>query len=96
MNRDYLEYLRCSEKIKIMAGISVTRAKTIRESLLDDSFQDTILAAVHCRLFDHWPLQEQRVFLEALEGLPEIEKRIRIHEMAYHLHKLDKLTANLA
>jgi hypothetical protein len=90
MDPDYTEYLRCVEKIKSMAGLVGKKSKSIRESLRDDSFEATMDEAVHCRLFEFWSLREQQVFLEDISPLSEIEKRVRIHEMAFSLYKLDK------
>jgi hypothetical protein len=90
MTRDFSEYQHCVRKMMLMVGISDRKPKSIREALRDNSFYDTIREATHCRLMDHWPLREQKIFLESLSGMSEIEKRVRIYDMAYELHKADR------
>lgn len=88
MSQHDAEYNRCVEKIKGMAGLPVRRAKTIRESIRDNSFREAIDEAIHCKLIENWPLSEQKKFLDNLVGLTDAEKNIRIHETAYQLYKI--------
>lgn len=87
MNRENSDFHHCAQKIFLMAGVGVKKPKSIREALLDNTFYDTIQEATHCRLLEFWPLGEQRIFLESLEGMGERQKRVKIYEIAYGLYK---------
>lgn len=82
------EYYSCVAKIKHMAGLPAPKAPTLKQSLLENKFSETIGEAVHCSLFDYWPLSEQIHFLDAIAALSPEEKSVRAHEQAYFLFKL--------
>lgn len=95
MKRSFSEYEHCVEKLRRMAGIETAKPKSIREALRDNSFHDTIQEAGHCRLLDGWSLSEQTAFIESLAGLTDMQKRVRVHEMAYRLHRTHQATPHL-
>lgn len=96
MKRNFSEYEHCVEKLQRMAGIETARPKSIREALRDNSFHDTIQEAGHCRLFDGWSLSDQAAFIESLAGLTEVQKRVRVHAMAYELYRAQSDVLHLA
>lgn len=90
MNKRLSEYELCVKKLRALAGFNDAKPKSIREALRDDSFEDTIREALHCKLLDNWPLDAQSQFMESLRGLNDMQKRVRIHEMAYSLYRAEK------
>jgi len=79
------EFERCVTRIKIIAEIPYAASLTIKESLRQDKFSETIEEALHCDLFDFWPLPEQVKFIDELKDFATEAREVRAYAQAYAL-----------
>lgn len=83
-DEEIASYYHAVDMLRGRAGLPKKREKTVTEAIRDNSFAE-LRAAIHCELFDNWPLREQMEFLESVSDLPSRAVSVRIYEQVFQL-----------